>query len=75
MDLLQWLINFLKKANSGSGIKNENMSDQYLAEELHKPNIRTFRRRKLHSPFIDNIWHDGLADVQLIIKFNEEVSF
>ena len=31
--------------------------------------------RKLHSPFIGNIWHDGLADVQLIIKFNEGVSF
>ena len=27
---------------SGAGIKNENMSDQQLAEELHKPIIRKF---------------------------------
>ena len=32
---------------SGSGIKNENMSDQQLAEELHKPAIRKFKKRKV----------------------------
>ena len=47
------------------------MSEQQLAEELHKPIIRNFRKRKLHSPFTGNIWHAGLADVQLISKFNE----
>ena len=53
-DLLQWFINFFIKKTSGSGIKNENMSVQQLAEELHKP-IRKFKKRKVHSPFIDNI--------------------
>ena len=28
---------------------------QELAEELHKPVIGNFEKRKVHSPFIDNI--------------------
>ena len=47
---------FFDKKTSGSSIKNENMSDQQLAEELHKPVIRKFSKRKVHSPFIDIIW-------------------
>ena len=38
-----------------STIENENMSNKELAEELHKTIIRQFKRRKLHSTFIDNI--------------------
>ena len=34
--LLQWFINFLMKKTSGSGIKNNNISNKELAEELHK---------------------------------------
>ena len=71
--LLQWFINFLIKKNSGSGIKDENMSDQQLAEELHKAIIRNFNIRKVHSPFIDNIWGADLADMQLISKFNKGI--
>ena len=37
--LLQWFINSLTKKTSGSGIKNENISNKKLAEELHKPII------------------------------------
>ena len=33
---------FFHKKISGSGIKNYNMSDQQLAEELHKAIIRKF---------------------------------
>ena len=33
-----------------------------LAEELHKPIIRTFKKRKVHSSFVDNIWGTDLAD-------------
>ena len=32
----------LIKKTSGSGIRNENMSDQQSAEKLHKPIIRKF---------------------------------
>ena len=53
--LASMIYNFLDKKTSGSGINNENMSDQQLAEELHKPIIRKFKKRKVQSPFIDNI--------------------
>ena len=33
---------FPDKKNSGSGIKNENISSKKLAEELHKPVTRKF---------------------------------
>ena len=46
------------------------MSDQRLAEELRKLIIRKFKKRKVHSTFIDNIWIVDLADMQLISKFN-----
>ena len=60
---------FFDKKTSGGGIKNENMSDQQLAEELHKPIIRTFKKRKVQSAFIDNICGAYLADMLLISKF------
>ena len=75
VDLLQWFINFFEKTTSGSVIKNENMSDQQLAEELCKPIIRNFRKRKVHSPFIDNIWGADLADMQLVSKFYKGICF
>ena len=37
------------KKTSGSGIKNENISNKELMEELHKPIIRNFNTRKVHS--------------------------
>ena len=47
---------FFDKITSGSGIKNENISNQESAEELHKLIIGKLEKRKVHSPFIDNIW-------------------
>ena len=44
-------------------------------EELHKPIIRKFNKRKVHSSFIDNIWGEDLADMQLISKFNKRFRF
>ena len=35
-DLFQLSMHFLINKNSGSGIKNQNISKQVLAEELHK---------------------------------------
>ena len=34
------------KKTSGSGIKNENMLNKSLAEELHKPMIRKLEKKK-----------------------------
>ena len=46
-----------------------------IAKELHKPIIRKCNKRKVHSPFIDNIWGAGLADMQLVSKFNKGFRF
>ena len=51
------------------------MLNKELAEELHKPIIRKCEKRKLHSPFIDNIWGADLANMQLRSKFNKEFRF
>ena len=55
VDLLQWSLNYLINKTFGSGIRNENISNRELAKELYKPVIRKFKKRKVHSPFIDNI--------------------
>ena len=47
--LLQWFINFLIKKTSVSSIKNENMSDQQLTEELLNSVIKKFNKRKVDS--------------------------
>ena len=56
---------------SGGSIKNDNMSNQHIAEELYKSVIRKFKKKK-NSPFIENIWGADLADMQLISKFSTE---
>ena len=66
---------FFDTRNTGGAIKNKIMSNKDLAEELHKPITRKFEKRKVHSPFIDNIWGADLADMQLISKFNEGFRF
>ena len=57
------------------GIKNENISNKELAEELHKPIIRKFNKTKVHSHLTDNIWGADLADMQMISKFNKGFRF
>ena len=46
-----------------------------IAEELHKPIIRKFKKRKVYSGFKDNIWGTDLADMHLISKFNGGLKF
>ena len=58
VDLLQLSLNLSNKY--------ENMSNKKLAEELQKPIIRKFNKRKVHSSFIENIWGADLTDMQLI---------
>ena len=53
-----------KKTMSGKGIKN----NKILAEELHKPVIKKFNKRKVYSQFRDNIWGVDLADRQSLSK-------
>ena len=51
------------------------ISSKDLAEELHKPIISKLKKRKVHSPFIDNIWRVGLGNMQFINKFNKKCRF
>ena len=51
------------------------MSDEQLAEELDKTIIKKFIKRKVQSPFIDNVWGADLADMQLISKFDKGIRF
>ena len=51
------------------------MPDQLLAKELHNPIIKKFKKRKVQSPFIDNIWGADLSDMQLIGKFHKGIRF
>ena len=72
--LLLWFISFLLKKAEGSGIVN-NKENMQLAEELHKPIIKKFKKRKVYSSFRDNIWGADLADMQLLSKFDKGVRF
>ena len=66
------------KKTKGSGVTPANKSipqNEKLAEELHKPIIRKFKGKEVHSAFKDNIWAADLADMQLISKFNKGFRF
>ena len=56
----------MDKKSSGNGIANER--NYQLVNELHKPIIRKFRKRKVYSSFRDNIWDVDLADMQSLSK-------
>ena len=64
---------FDKKSVSGSGIVNE--PNYQLANELHKPIIRKFKKRKVYSSFRDNIWGVDLADMQSLSKYNKGIKY
>ena len=66
--------NFFDKKTASSGIKSMPQNEQ-LAEELHKPISRKFKKRKVYSAFKHNIWGADLADMQLISKFNKGYRF
>ena len=57
-----------------STIKSIPQNEQ-LAEELHKPVIKKFEKRRVYSTFKDNIWAADLADMQLISKCNKGFRF
>ena len=51
------------------------MSDKKLVEELRKSIIKNFDRRKIHSPFIDNVRGVDLEDMQLMNKLYKRIRF
>ena len=52
--LASMVYKFFDKKSKGSGIINK--PNYQLANELHKPIIRKFKKRKVYSSFRDNIW-------------------
>ena len=50
----------------GSGFVKD--SSLILADELHKPVIKKFNKRKVYSQLKDNIWGVDLADIQSLSK-------
>ena len=66
---------FFDKKSVGSGITRSTAkpspsgrSSLILADELHKPVIKKFNKRKVYSQFKDNIWGVDLADMQSLSK-------
>ena len=66
----------------GSGVKklkdmakpsSLELSSSVLADELHKPVIKKFNKRKVYSQFKDNIWGVDLADMQSLSKKNKGI--
>ena len=72
--LASMVYKFFDSKVSESGAKLTLQNEQ-LAEELHKPIIRKFEKRRVYSTFKDNIWGFDLADMQLLSKYNKGIRF
>ena len=66
----------------GSGIKKDTTkasslerSSLILADELHKPAIKKFNKRKVYSQFKDNIWGVDLANIQSLSKKSKGIKY
>ena len=75
--LVSMVCKFSNERTKGSEINNKGnlLVNSQLAEELHKPVIKDFKRRKVYSSFKDNIWGVNLADMQLISKYNKGIRY
>ena len=71
--LASMVYKFFDKNSKGSGIANE--PNYQLANELHKPIIRKFKKIKVYSSFRDNSWGVDLADMQSRSKYNKEIKY
>ena len=60
-----------KPKKTGSGIS----VNEQLAEELHKPVIKKFKRRKVYARLKDNIWAVDLAEMELLSSRNKDVKY
>ena len=77
--LASMVYKFFDKKSEGSGAKHVNTKlipqNEQLADELHKPIIKKFKKRKVYSAFKDNIWAVDLADTQLLSRYNKGIRF
>ena len=67
------------KGNAKSTTKPSSLerteNNKILAEELHKPVIKKFNKRKVYSQFRDNIWGVDLADMQSLSNKNKGIKY
>ena len=82
--LASMVYKFFDKKSMGSGfkkLKNTTKSNSLehsssiLADELHKPVIKKFGKRKVYSQFKDNIWGVDLADMQSLSRKNKGIKY
>ena len=63
------MIFFGKKTGSGISVNEQ------LADELHKPVIKKFKRRKAYARLKDNIWVADLAEMESLSSKNKIVKY
>ena len=64
---------FFDKKSTGSRIARD--SSSILADELYRPIINKFNKRKVYSQFKDNIWGVDLADMQSLSRKNKGIKY
>ena len=69
--LVSMVYMFFDKKSTRGGIA----SSSILANELHKPVIKKFNKRKVYSQFKDNIWGVDLADMQSLSRQNKGIKY
>ena len=75
--LASMVYKFFNKKSMGSGVKKlidtAKPSSLILADELHKPVLKKFR--KVYTQFKDNIWRVDLADMQSLSRKNKGIKY
>ena len=64
---------FFDKKSAGAGFRKP--SSSILADELRKPIIRKFNKRKVYPQFKDNICGVDLADMQSLTRKNKGIKY
>ena len=76
--LASMVYKFFDRKSMGNGtVKPSSLesSSSILADELHKPVIKKFNKRKVYSQFKDNIWGVDLADMQSLSRKNKDIKY
>ena len=73
--LASMVYKFFDKKSMRSCVKKLKDSSLILADELHKPVIKQFEKRKVYSQFKDNVWGVDLADMQSLSRKNKGIKY
>ena len=73
--LASMVYKFFDKKSIGGGTIKLGDSSLILSDELHKPIIRKFNKRKVYSQLKDNAWGVDLADMKLLSKQNKGIKY